>query len=1193
MLPNTQDSNHYLRFKPSIDLRKLFIACGLGILLCFSFLSPSALAQTESLDASIIAKLPREIQEAMNDFPQFNGQPRAPEVEEINARIQEVSEDSNLSDEEKSHVKSSLQSELNFIQRYTNALVEKANLSEQIANSTQTLEDLKNKLTQAEQEFSISPDLSEAKEKGPDYLNQEIALVSQKLDQSQSELTDASSSYTSLQSLPTRVQNTITNNNDRIFNIVKLLNDHTKHLLTYERQALAFEAYVLQLESSIQEKRSSAVTFFQDKGNYEISINELKTKYYSDYLQKLRDLQNELIKQQASAKKNENDENSFNQIPKLRNEVQINTQLTADINQATLDNAKLNAEKRNVDAALTHVSQLEKVMHDQIADISESLVLSRLLNRQQSEIPQVSISFNLDEMLTDLTISMFDLRLQREALFDVDQYVQNLIDVDPQLKEYSEQLKQILQHRRSLIDQLYQLRSESSNLALSLRDQYKEFTSTASSVNTVINDHLFWLASNSGISIDFFTTFIPSVTKQGVSFAVKFNNPEKVKQLFFNWLTVFLPVVLIGFVFYKVKPLIRWRLNNLALRLDKPTDGFWVTPWSLLYHVLAIIPFLSVLTATGTLFIFIVLDDFSHQLEITCLLALHLACFLFIRNILQLNSLAQRHFCFSILSCKNSRQIIDKIWFISIPMLLIANMRILEPTLISSDLIGYTLMLLGFLYLTVFAFKTAKHRFETFTPTMSFWIIATVGLLTPLTLTLMLALGYYYTVIQLLNRVAITLYIFFLYFITSNTLRRELYVAENRMIMKARERLLNANLESFSEKNKKTGNRKIEANNFSAESNNNKRNMQMQAMRLDLVNTRSFKLFNGFILCVFLYFMYLQWNDLAGVLTYLNNVYLWTKTSVVDGKEIITNYLSLGHLLLAIIIIIVTTILARNLPNLLERLFLLRSNSNNKSTSYTVKIISFYFIATVGTIMAAGVMGISWDNLQWLVAALSVGLGFGLQEIFGNFVSGIIILFERQLRVGDIVTLNSLSGTVSKIRIRATTIIAFDNKEVVIPNKQFITSALTNWSLSNTITKLEFEVGIAYGSDVNKAKDILRNIMRRCKNLNRDKKPVVYVKSLDASAVTLLCEVYVNEIGKRKETFDFLSIETLRLFSEHNIEIPFDQLDVTIRNLDNGQTVTESQTNTIKALEQSEKVEKAEKHKGASITMKQSTNYDS
>ena len=97
----------------------------------------------------------------------------------------------------------------------------------------------------------------------------------------------------------------------------------------------------------------------------------------------------------------------------------------------------------------------------------------------------------------------------------------------------------------------------------------------------------------------------------------------------------------------------------------------------------------------------------------------------------------------------------------------------------------------------------------------------------------------------------------------------------------------------------------------------------------------------------------------------------------------------------------------------------------------------------MGFVVTLSTLGVSWDKLQWLVAALSVGLGFGLQEIFANFISGLIILFERPVRIGDVVTIGNLSGTVSKIQIRATTITDFDRKEIIVPNKTFVTD---HWS---------------------------------------------------------------------------------------------------------------------------------------------------
>ena len=103
-----------------------------------------------------------------------------------------------------------------------------------------------------------------------------------------------------------------------------------------------------------------------------------------------------------------------------------------------------------------------------------------------------------------------------------------------------------------------------------------------------------------------------------------------------------------------------------------------------------------------------------------------------------------------------------------------------------------------------------------------------------------------------------------------------------------------------------------------------------------------------------------------------------------------------------------------------------------------------------GTIVAFRQLGIGWSSIQWLVAAVTVGLGFGLQEIFANFVSGVILLFERPAHVGDTVTVGSITGTVTRIRIRATTILDWDNKELIVPNKEFVTGNLVNWTLTNS-----------------------------------------------------------------------------------------------------------------------------------------------
>lgn len=1073
--------------------------------------------------------------------------PFIPTHEYISERLANLDKDPSLNAIEKEQTLAFLKRMQNRINLYDSLIKEEEMINSELIQSNAMIGNLEQALSEANNVYSKDP--PDINIEDIDEINTLINQLSVQQTKVQTQLNDATSAYNSLQTLPSRAQNQITSNNTELFEITKRINDPTIRLLPDEVKLLPFESYVLDKQNNLLQTELKSLNIFQDIANYKIRINSLHRDYINKYLAKARNKQNTLMSSGVISNSNDQKQNTTPIPAKLATEVKSNTELTANIDKILVDNAKLKRDLQYVTEALNTAHQIEKNIQEQLSDLSGSVILSRLLNRQQSELPKLSISFKLDELIPNLNLWMYELRRYREQIFDVQSYVDQIIRNDKGYEPYREQLVQLIRHRRSLYDELYNAMSDGVTLAIELRAKYNEFNSTTSRLKTVINDHLFWLTSNQGISVDFFVNLYPTLILQLRDLNRYLSSETVIEETLTNYLKLLIPVIILGLIFQKAHPYFRRLTNELALRLDKDSDGYSITPKALFCHCFLILPKMTVITLIGALFIFLILDRFEDQKHVTLLLALHLMCFLYMRQIMEPNSLMQRHFSMAPSIIKQNRMLVDQIWYVSIPMLTIANMREVEPNKISGDVIGYILMLLGFLYLTFFAIVTVKRMLTQYTPTMTFWALSIVGILTPLTIVIMLGLGYYYTVIQLLNRVAITLYIGFAYLIISNTLRRELYVAEIKILRKIRQKVI------LNQDNDQQAHSNTNANSFGA---------RFESFRLELVNNRAFKLFNAILLTISVYFMYLQWNDLAGVLTYLDKIYLWQNVNVVDGKTI-TSSLSFGDILLAIVIVIVAVVLNHNLPMLIERLFMLRSGVAAKSTSYTIKLITSYVITGLGIIFAAGALGISWDNLQWLVAALSVGLGFGLQEIFANFVSGLIILFERQIRVGDIVTIDNLSGTVNKIRIRATTIVSFDNKEVVIPNRQFITTALTNWSLSNTVTKIEFAIGIAYDADPNKAKDILRGIIRRCRDLNREKKPLVFIKSLDASAVTIMCEVFVNEIGKRKAVYDYLSTETLRLFKDHNIEIPFDQLDVTIRNLDNDNTVSYSQKDMIKA----------------------------
>ena len=180
---------------------------------------------------------------------------------------------------------------------------------------------------------------------------------------------------------------------------------------------------------------------------------------------------------------------------------------------------------------------------------------------------------------------------------------------------------------------------------------------------------------------------------------------------------------------------------------------------------------------------------------------------------------------------------------------------------------------------------------------------------------------------------------------------------------------------------------------------------------------------------------------------------------------------------------------------------------------------------------------------------------FGMQEIFANFVSGIILLFERPIRVGDTVTINGVTGTVAKIRIRAITMIDPDRKEVIVPNKSFVTGQVINWALSNTVTRLVVSVGVAYGSDLDLVKRLLLQAAHEQPSVLKDPEPRALFLTFGASTLDHELRVYVGQVSERNDTLDALNRRVNELFAENNIDIAFNQLDIFIKNKDTGEEI--------------------------------------
>ncbi|NQV33545.1 MAG: mechanosensitive ion channel, partial [Phycisphaeraceae bacterium] len=284
------------------------------------------------------------------------------------------------------------------------------------------------------------------------------------------------------------------------------------------------------------------------------------------------------------------------------------------------------------------------------------------------------------------------------------------------------------------------------------------------------------------------------------------------------------------------------------------------------------------------------------------------------------------------------------------------------------------------------------------------------------------------------------------------------------------------------------------------------------------------------------------WRDVFPALGMLENIHLYN-TSTARGDEI---SIGLGALFFATALAIMTTIIVRNVPGLLE-IIVLQHLPLDRGARFAITTLCRYGLAIIGIIMMCSSLGLSWNKVQWLVAGMTLGLGFGLQEIFANFISGLIILFEQPVRVDDVVTVGDVSGTVTKIRIRATTIRKWDERELIVPNKEFITGRLVNWTLSDNTMRMNFVVGIAYGSDTAKTEKLLYKVAQDEVLALEDPAPVVIFRAFGDSSLEFELRIYFSGIDSYCVVWHQINMAIDNAFRKAGIEIAFPQRDLHLR----------------------------------------------
>ncbi len=416
------------------------------------------------------------------------------------------------------------------------------------------------------------------------------------------------------------------------------------------------------------------------------------------------------------------------------------------------------------------------------------------------------------------------------------------------------------------------------------------------------------------------------------------------------------------------------------------------------------------------------------------------------------------------------------------------------------------------------------------------WLWYPAAILLPISLAVLTVFGYYYVAYQLGFKLLQTLWILYGAIIAYYLGIRWFYIRERKLALEqALERRKAAAEKATKEETVETKEETLP-------------HLEEPVVDLAEVKEQTRNLLRFFIGFLIVIGFWMIWTTILPALNFLHNIKLWQHSVVVNG-ETAQQWTTLFHLLLCLVAGIITTVAAKNLPGVLE-ITILQNLPIQAGSRYAITSISQYIMITIGLISIINILGVNWSQFGWIFAALSVGLGFGLQEVVANFVSGILLFIERPIRVGDIVTVSDVSGKVTKIRIRATTITSWDRKEFVVPNKEFITGRILNWTLSNSINRITVDVGIAYGSDVEMARELLLSIAHEHPGVMEDPSPIAIFQKFDDSTLNMSLRCYLPNLDKRLATIHELHSAIHSRFKEAGIEIAFPQRDLHIKTSD-------------------------------------------
>lgn len=281
----------------------------------------------------------------------------------------------------------------------------------------------------------------------------------------------------------------------------------------------------------------------------------------------------------------------------------------------------------------------------------------------------------------------------------------------------------------------------------------------------------------------------------------------------------------------------------------------------------------------------------------------------------------------------------------------------------------------------------------------------------------------------------------------------------------------------------------------------------------------------------------MTWEELFSYLREILNLRIFT---ISDAPVTVA---SLLVFFLLITLFIVAAVFVRRTLN--RRVF--KRIRIDPGTSYTLSRITQYLIITIGVLISFNFVGINLSSLTVIFGLLSVGIGFGLQNITANFISGLIILFERPISVGDRVVVSNIEGDVTEINIRSTMVRTVNNIYIIVPNSEFVSKDVINYSHGDPTYRLDIDVGVSYGSDLDTVLKALKEVAEENNSVMRQPAPEVHLIEFGDSSWNMQLRAWIANVKQYPRIRNELNQAIVRSFKKYEIEIPFPQRDLHVR----------------------------------------------